>query len=79
LVAGNNTYDVLDIDETLEQLAKVDARLSQVIELHYFGGLTCPEIATALNLSEATVHRDLRLAKAWMLKELRPHTDDAAL
>jgi RNA polymerase sigma factor (TIGR02999 family) len=78
LVAGNNTYDVLDIDETLEQLAKVDARLAQVVELHYFGGLTCPEIATALNLSEATVHRDLRLAKAWMLKELRPHTDDAA-
>jgi RNA polymerase sigma factor (TIGR02999 family) len=78
LVAGNNTYDVLDIDETLQQLAKVDARLAQVIELHYFGGLTCPEIASALSLSEATVNRDLRLAKAWMLKELRPHTDDAA-
>ncbi len=68
-------FDVLDIDETLEQLAKVDARLARTVELHYFGGLTCPEIATALKISEATVHRDLRLAKAWMLKELRPATD----
>ena len=79
LAAGNNTFDVLDIDEALQQLAKVDARLAQTIELHYFGGLTCPEIAVALNLSEATVHRDLRLAKAWMLKELRPSTDNTEL
>jgi RNA polymerase sigma factor (TIGR02999 family) len=78
LVAGNATYDVLDIDETLQELAKVDGRLANTVELHYFGGLTCPEIAAALNLSEATVHRDLRLAKAWMLKELRPQSDNAA-
>jgi RNA polymerase sigma factor (TIGR02999 family) len=78
MVAGNASYDVVDIDEALQQLAKVDGRLAHTIELHYFGGLTCPEIATTLNLSEATVHRDLRLAKAWMLKELRPHTDNAS-
>lgn len=78
LVAASNTYDVLDIDETLEQLTKVDARLAYTVELHYFGGLTCPEIATTLGLSETTVHRDLRLAKAWMLKELRPGMDDQA-
>jgi RNA polymerase sigma factor (TIGR02999 family) len=75
LVAGDASYDVVDIDEALQQLAKVDGRLANTIELHYFGGLTCPEIATALSLSEATVHRDLRLAKAFMLKELRPHMD----
>lgn len=71
-------YDVLDIDETLDQLAKVDARLARTVELHYFGGLTCPEIATTLNISEATVHRDLRLAKAWMLKELQPSSSNPA-
>lgn len=71
-------YDVLDIDETLEQLAKVDERVARTVELHYFGGLTCPEIAATLNISEATVHRDLRLAKAWMLKELRPTADKTA-
>jgi RNA polymerase sigma factor (TIGR02999 family) len=75
LVAGDASYDVVDIDEALQQLAKVDGRLANTIELHYFGGLTCQEIATALSLSEATVHRDLRLAKAFMLKELRPHMD----
>jgi RNA polymerase sigma factor (TIGR02999 family) len=78
LVSGPNTYDVLDIDETLELLAKVDARLAHTVELHYFGGLTCPEIAVTVGLSEATIHRDLRLAKAWMLKELRPNTDHTA-
>ncbi len=71
-------FDVLDIDETLEQLAKVDERLARAVELHYFGGLTCPEIAATLNISEATVHRDLRLAKAWMLKELSSTTDSPA-
>ena len=65
-----SAYDILDIDETLDNLAKVDARLARTIELHYFGGLSCPEIAATLSVSEATVHRDLRLAKAWMLKEL---------
>lgn len=78
LSAGNGTYDVLDIDEALQQLNKVDERLAQTIELHYFGGLTCPEIAIATNVSEATVNRDLRLAKAWMLKELREHTDESS-
>lgn len=68
--------DVLEIDETLQQLAKVDERLAKAIELHYFGGLTCPEIGEALGVSEATVHRDLRLAKAWILKELQPKAKD---
>ncbi|MGE0113439.1 MAG: sigma-70 family RNA polymerase sigma factor [Steroidobacteraceae bacterium] len=70
-------YDVLDIDETLNQLAQVDTRLARTVEWHYFGGLTCPEIAAMQGISEATVHRDLRLAKAWMLKELRPNTAGA--
>lgn len=72
------TFDVMDVDEALDELAKVDERLSRTVELHYFGGLTCPEIATTLSVSEATVHRDLRLAKAWMLKELRPAAGNPA-
>jgi RNA polymerase sigma factor (TIGR02999 family) len=67
---GSDPYDVQDIDDALEQLAKVDARLARALELHYFGGLTGPELAEAMEVSEATVHRHLRLAKAWMLKEL---------
>lgn len=71
-VTTSSDLDVLEIDETLEQLAKVDERLAKAIELHYFGGLTCLEIGTTLGVSEATVHRDLRLAKAWILKQLQP-------
>src|SRR5690606_41258 len=64
--------DLLDIDEALERLAKIDARKCEVIVLHFFGGMTYDEMAEALDVSPATVHRDLRLAKAWILNELRP-------
>ncbi len=72
-------YDVMDIDEALDNLAKVDPRMARTVELHYFGGLNCPEIAIMLNVSEATVRRDIRLAKAWMLKELRPDKSHPAV
>jgi DNA-directed RNA polymerase specialized sigma24 family protein len=44
--------------------------LAQVIELNYFGGMTYDQIATAVGASAATVHRDIRLARAWLLNEL---------
>jgi DNA-directed RNA polymerase specialized sigma24 family protein len=44
-----------------------------VIELHYFGGLTYDQIATSLDASTATVHRDIRLARAWLLNEIGGH------
>jgi len=63
--------DVLEIDEALERLAQQDERLANAVELHYFGGLTYQETAKALDISEATVHRDLRLAKAWILNQIK--------
>jgi RNA polymerase sigma-70 factor, ECF subfamily len=51
-------------------LVQLEPRLAQVIELHYFGGMTYDEIATAVGASAATVHRDIRLAKAWLLNEI---------
>jgi RNA polymerase sigma factor (sigma-70 family) len=47
-----------------------DARKAQVVELHYFGGLTYDEIAEAVGISAATVDRDLRLAKAWLQRRM---------
>jgi RNA polymerase sigma factor (sigma-70 family) len=44
--------------------------LAQVIELYYFGGMTYDEIAAAMGASTATVHRDIRLARAWLLSEI---------
>lgn len=69
--------DVLEIDNALERLTDRHPRLGRIVELHYFGGLTYQELSEALKISEATVDRDLRLAKAWMLKQIRPRRTPA--
>ncbi len=63
-------FDVVALDEALESLTQLEPRLAQVIELHYFGGLTYDQIAAAVGASTATVHRELRLARAWLLNEI---------
>jgi RNA polymerase sigma-70 factor (ECF subfamily) len=62
--------DVVALDDALESLLQLEPRLAQVIELHYFGGMTYDEIAAAVGASAATVHRDIRLARAWLLSEI---------
>jgi RNA polymerase sigma-70 factor, ECF subfamily len=64
-------FDVVALDDAIEGLQQMEPRLAQVIELHYFGGLTYDQIAAALGTSAATVHRDIRLARAWLLTEIR--------
>ena len=61
---------MLDLDEALQRLAALDARKSEIIQLLFFGGLTYDEAAAALDISPATVHRELKLAKAWLHREL---------
>jgi RNA polymerase sigma-70 factor (ECF subfamily) len=63
-------FDVVALDDALEGLQQMEPRLAQVIELFYFGGLTYDQIAAALGTSAATVHRDIRLARAWLLNEI---------
>ncbi len=63
---------LLAIDEALGQLKGADARLHQVIECQFFGGMTQSEIAKALNRSERTIRRDWIKARAW----LRLHLED---
>jgi RNA polymerase sigma factor (TIGR02999 family) len=63
---------LLELDEALSRLAEVDERRAQLIELTYFGGMTYDDAAEALGISAATVHRELRLAKAWLYHELNP-------
>jgi RNA polymerase sigma factor (TIGR02999 family) len=67
-------FDVVALDDALEGLQQMEPRLAQVIELHYFGGLTYDQIATAVGTSAATVHRDIRLARAWLLHEIGGNT-----
>ena len=68
--AQNTNFDVVALDDALEGLVQLEPRLAQVIELHYFGGLTYEQIAEAVGASTATVHRDIRLARAWLLNEI---------
>ena len=70
LASRGRGSDLLDLDEALERLAARDERKARAIELHYFGGLEYSEIGQALGISEATVHRDLRMARAWLQREL---------
>jgi RNA polymerase sigma factor (TIGR02999 family) len=62
--------DVIALDEALESLMQLEPRLAQVVELHYFGGMTYEEIAASVGSSAATVHRDIRLARAWLLNQI---------
>ena len=58
--------DVLALDHALAQLAEIDPRQAQVVELRYFGGLSGEEVASVLAVSLATVNREWRVARAWL-------------
>ena len=70
LVTGEPAVDLVELDDALRALAKMDERRSQVIELRFFGGLTVEETAVVLKVAPDTVMRDSRLAKAWLAREL---------
>jgi len=70
-LAEDSGVDLLALDEALDRLAAMDERKARAVELHYFGGLTYDETARAMDVSAATVDRDLRMAKAWLLQQLR--------
>jgi RNA polymerase sigma factor (TIGR02999 family) len=69
LATGRGT-DLVALDDALTELAKKDPRKSRVVELRFFGGLSVAETAETLGISEETVMRDWRMAKAWLHKEL---------
>jgi RNA polymerase sigma-70 factor, ECF subfamily len=63
--------DLVALDDALTALAVIDRRKSRVVELRYFGGLSLDETAEALQVSRDTVKRDWKMAKLWLLRELR--------
>ncbi len=63
--------DLLALDSALEELARIEPRQAMVIESRFFGGLDVSETAALLNVSEATILRDWRAAKAWLTQTLR--------
>ncbi|HET7584536.1 MAG TPA: sigma-70 family RNA polymerase sigma factor [Gemmatimonadaceae bacterium] len=70
LAAPDTAPQLIALDEALEALADLDERKARAVELHYFGGLTYEETAAVLGVSTATIHRELRLAKAWLAREV---------
>ena len=58
--------DIIALNDALEALARLDERKSRILELRYFGGLTAPEIAEVMDLSEATIGREMKFAYAWL-------------
>ena len=71
LVSPQPAVDVVALDRVLESLAGIDARKSRVVELRFFGGLTVDETAEVLDVSADTVKRDWRLARLWLLRQLK--------
>ena len=69
-LAVDRDSDLLALNEALTALAKLDHRMSQVVEMRFFGGLSIEEVAEVLKVSKETVMRDWRLAKVWLLREL---------
>jgi RNA polymerase sigma factor (TIGR02999 family) len=62
--------DILDLEDALARLVTFDERKAKVVEMNFYGGMTYDEISEALGISPATVDRELRMAKAWLYREL---------
>src|SRR5690348_16772219 len=76
VVGGGRPADLLGLDEALNELARLDARKAQVVEMRFFGGLSVEEIAEVLEVSPITVMRDWTTAKAWLYRELTQGKSD---
>lgn len=63
--------DLVALDSSLNVLEKLDPRKCKALELRYFGGLSMDEIAQTLDVSTVTVRRDLRMAEAWLHREMQ--------
>jgi RNA polymerase sigma factor (TIGR02999 family) len=72
VVGAGRPYDLIALDDALEALTKLDERKANVVQLHYFGGLTQREIAEMIEVHVNTVANDLRFAEAWLHRELQP-------
>jgi len=68
--AEERATELIALDDALKDLAAIDPRKSQIVELRYFGGLSVDETAEALGVSGVTVMREWRSAKGWLLKAI---------
>jgi len=77
-VSQDRAAELIALDEALQNLAAIDARRSQVVELRFFGGLSIEETAEVLKISRNTAIRDWTMAKAWLYREIGKGQDNEA-
>ena len=70
IVSEGKSAELLALDEALKNLSEIDEMKSKIVELRYFGGLSVEETAEVLGVSEITVKRHWRMAKAWLYGQL---------
>jgi RNA polymerase sigma factor (TIGR02999 family) len=70
LLPQAGSFDLLALDQALQELGEVDPQLTQVVEMRFFGGLSIEETAEVLHVSQSTVKRDWATARAWLHREL---------
>jgi RNA polymerase sigma-70 factor (ECF subfamily) len=78
VVGGTRDADLVALDDALNELARLDPRKVQVVEMRFFGGLSVEETAEVLKVSAITVMRDWSSAKAWLYRELAGETTDGS-
>ncbi|MBK7706244.1 MAG: sigma-70 family RNA polymerase sigma factor [Acidobacteria bacterium] len=71
VISDEKSDEILALEEALTELEQFDPRKAKVVELRYYGGLTVPETAAVLKISEMTVHRDWNMARAWLANRIR--------
>ena len=71
MMPAEKDRELIALNDALTRLEAIDERKGRVVELRYFGGLTVPEVAEVLNVSEITVMRDWAFAKAWLSREMQ--------
>src|ERR1700730_11977372 len=77
VVDGDQDTDLVELDNAMNTLARIDPRKVQVVEMRFFGGLSVEEIAEVLKVSTVTVKRDWSTARTWLYRELTGVTTDA--
>jgi RNA polymerase sigma-70 factor (ECF subfamily) len=70
VVSPERSAEVVAVDDALNNLASLDPRKSQIVELRFFGGLSIEETAEVLKVSPGTIMREWTLAKAWLHREI---------
>ena len=72
---GEPDLDLMALHDALERLENLDDRQSRVVELRFFAGMTVEQIARVMNLSEPTIKREWRAARAWLNAQMRDGAD----